>query len=164
MLLALLVFQDACMYGRTIASSKVAHVISGGGFVLFLQAENLTEDQIAGTCTNTDFSHSYLKQKTKKKSFFNTQFLCSVGKYDFWGIKLEYLCIRMKPIKNKKYLQQKFHERWATTYFFLRCRKRLVLFTCKFPMVMHFVPILHIIIFIVFFFITTKQIWNSVKC
>ena len=55
--------------------------------------------------------------------------------------------MKMKLMKNKKYLQQKFsqniHVPQTTTDFTLRVSKSYVPFTCKFPMVMHFVPILH---------------------
>ena len=53
----------------------------------------------------------------------------------------------MKLMKNKKYLQQKFS--WqvlvpqTTAAFTSRVSKSYVPFTCKFPMVLHFVPILH---------------------
>ena len=53
----------------------------------------------------------------------------------------------MKLMKNKKYLQQKFSRKvlvlQTTTNFASRVSKSYVPFTCKFPMVMHFVPILH---------------------
>ena len=55
--------------------------------------------------------------------------------------------MKMKLIKNKKYLQQKFSRKvlvpQTTADFTLRVSKSYVPFTCKFPMVMHFVPILH---------------------
>ena len=50
-------------------------------------------------------------------------------------------------MKNKKYLQQKFSQKvlvpQTTADFTLRVSKSYVPFTCKFPMVMNFVPILH---------------------
>ena len=53
----------------------------------------------------------------------------------------------MKLMKNKKYLQQKFSRKVlvpkTTADFMSRISKSYVPFTCKFPMVMHFVPILH---------------------
>ena len=53
----------------------------------------------------------------------------------------------MKLMKNKKYLQQKFSQKVlvpeTTADFTSRVSKINVPFTCKFPMVMHFVPILH---------------------
>ena len=53
----------------------------------------------------------------------------------------------MKLVKNKKYLQQKFSRKvlvpQTTADFMLRVSKSYVPFTCKFPMVMHFVLILH---------------------
>ena len=54
----------------------------------------------------------------------------------------------MKLINNKKkYLQQKFSRKvlvsQTTAYFTSRDSKSYVPFTCKFPMVMHFVPILY---------------------
>ena len=53
----------------------------------------------------------------------------------------------MKLIKNKKYLQQKFSRKvlvsQTTADFTSRDSKSYVPFTCKFPIVMHFVPILH---------------------
>ena len=55
--------------------------------------------------------------------------------------------MKMKLMKNKKYLQQKFSQKvlvpQTTTNFTSRVSKSYVPFTCKFPMVMHFVPILH---------------------
>ena len=52
----------------------------------------------------------------------------------------------MKLMKNKKYLQQKFSRNVlvpeTTADFTSRICKSYVPFTCKFPMVMHFVPIL----------------------
>ena len=55
--------------------------------------------------------------------------------------------MKMKLIKNKKYLQQKFSPKvlvpQTTADFTLRVSKSYVPFTCKFPMAMHFVPILH---------------------
>ena len=55
--------------------------------------------------------------------------------------------MKMKLIKNKKYLQQKFSRKvlvpQTTAYLTSRVSKSYVPFTCKFPMVMHFVPILH---------------------
>ena len=53
----------------------------------------------------------------------------------------------MKLMKNKKYLQLKFSQQvlipQTTADFTSRVSKSYVPFTCKFPMVMHFVPILH---------------------
>ena len=50
-------------------------------------------------------------------------------------------------MKNKKYLQRKFSRKvlvpQSTADFTLRVSKSCVRFTCKFPMVIHFVPILH---------------------
>ena len=55
--------------------------------------------------------------------------------------------MKMKLMKNKKYLQQRFSQRahvpQTTADFTWRISKSYVPFTCKFPMVMHFVPILH---------------------
>ena len=55
--------------------------------------------------------------------------------------------MKIKLMKNKKYLQQKFSRQvlvpQTTAAFTLRVNKSYVPFTCKFPMVMHFVPILH---------------------
>ena len=57
--------------------------------------------------------------------------------------------MKMKLIKNKKYLQQTISRKvlvpQTTADFTLRVSKSYmyVPFTCKFPMVMHFVPILH---------------------
>ena len=55
--------------------------------------------------------------------------------------------MKMKLMKNKKYLQQKFSGKvlvpQTTADFTSRVSKSYVPFTCKFPMVMHFVPILH---------------------
>ena len=55
--------------------------------------------------------------------------------------------MKMKMMKNKKYLQQKFSRKALvpkTTFDFTsRVSKSYVPFTCKFPMVMHFVPIPH---------------------
>ena len=55
--------------------------------------------------------------------------------------------MKMKLMKNKIYLQQK-NSRMVlvpktTAEFTSRVSKSYVPFTCKFPMVMHFVPILH---------------------
>ena len=54
--------------------------------------------------------------------------------------------MKMKLMKNKKYLQQKFSRNVlvseTTADFTSRVSKSYVPFTCKFPMVMHFVPIL----------------------
>ena len=53
----------------------------------------------------------------------------------------------MKLMKNKKYLQQKISRKGpvpqTTADFTSRVSKSYVPFTCKFPMIMHFVPILH---------------------
>ena len=55
--------------------------------------------------------------------------------------------MKMKLMKNKKCLQHKFSRMvlvlQTTADFTLRVSKSYVPFTCKFPMVMHFVPILH---------------------
>ena len=55
--------------------------------------------------------------------------------------------MKMKLMKNKKYSQQKFSRKvlvpQTTADFTLRFSKSYVPFTCKFPMVMHFVPIAH---------------------
>ena len=55
--------------------------------------------------------------------------------------------MKMKLMKNKKYLQQKFSQKvlvpQTTADFTPRVSKSYVPFTCKFPMVMNFVPILH---------------------
>ena len=48
----------------------------------------------------------------------------------------------MKLMKNKKYLQRKFSQKVPVPQT-SRVSKSDVPFTCKFPMVMHFVPILH---------------------
>ena len=53
----------------------------------------------------------------------------------------------MKLMKNKKYLQQKFSRKvlvsQTTANFTSRVSKSYIPFTCKFPMVMHFVSILY---------------------
>ena len=64
------------------------------------------------------------------------------------GIKLDFICLKMKLMKNKIYLQQKKNSRMVlvpqtTADFTSRISKSHVPFTCKFPMVMHFVPIIH---------------------
>ena len=63
------------------------------------------------------------------------------------GVKLDFICMKMKLMKNKKYLQRKCSQNLLVTQttadFTSRVSKRYVPFTCKFPMVMHFVPILH---------------------
>ena len=55
--------------------------------------------------------------------------------------------MKMKLMKSKKYLQQKFSQKvlvpQTTVNFTSSVSKSYVPFTCKFPMVMHFVPILH---------------------
>ena len=55
--------------------------------------------------------------------------------------------MKMKLMKNKKYLPQKFSQKvfvlHTTADFTSRVSKSYVPFTCKFPMVMHFVRILH---------------------
>ena len=55
--------------------------------------------------------------------------------------------MKIKLMKNKKYLQRKFSQkvliRQTTANFTSRVSKSYVPFTCKFPMGMHFVPILH---------------------
>ena len=63
------------------------------------------------------------------------------------GIKLDFISMKMKLMKNKKYLQQIFSRKvlvpQTTADFTSRVSKSYVPFTCKFSMVMHFVPILH---------------------
>ena len=55
--------------------------------------------------------------------------------------------MKMKLMKNKKYLQQTFSRKvlvlQSTANFASKVSKSYVPFTCKFPMVMHFVQILH---------------------
>ena len=55
--------------------------------------------------------------------------------------------MKMKLMKNKKYLQQKFSRKvlvpQTTADFTSRVSKSYVPFTCKFPVVMHFVLILY---------------------
>ena len=55
--------------------------------------------------------------------------------------------MKMKLMKNKKYLQQKFSQKvlvsQTTADFTSRVSKSYVPFTCKFPIVMHSVPILY---------------------
>ena len=55
--------------------------------------------------------------------------------------------MKMKLMKNKKYLQQTFSQKvlvsQTTANFTSRDSKSYVPFTCKFPIVMHFVSILH---------------------
>ena len=55
--------------------------------------------------------------------------------------------MKMKPMKNKKYLQQKCSLKvlvpQTTADFTSRASESYAPFTCKFPMVMHFVPILY---------------------
>ena len=62
------------------------------------------------------------------------------------GNKLDFICMKMKLMKNRKYLQQKFSRKvlvpQTTADFTSRVSKSYVPFTCKFPMVMNFVPIL----------------------
>ena len=62
-------------------------------------------------------------------------------------IKLDSICMKMKLMKNEKYLQQKFSRKilvpQTTADFKSRVSKSNAPFTCKFPMVMHFVSILH---------------------
>ena len=62
-------------------------------------------------------------------------------------MKLDFICMKMKLMKDKKYLQQKFSRKvlvpQTTVDFTSRVCKSYVSFTCKFPVVMHFVPILH---------------------
>ena len=50
--------------------------------------------------------------------------------------------MKMKLMKNKKYLQQKCSPQ-TTAVFTSRVSKSCVPFTCKFPIVLHFVLILH---------------------
>ena len=89
--------------------------------------------------------------KNQRKITYDKEFskVKSMGlKYmNFWkGIKLDFICMKMKLMKNKKYLQQKFS--WnvlipeTTADFTSTVGKSYVPFTCKFPTVMHFVPIL----------------------
>ena len=63
------------------------------------------------------------------------------------GIKLDFICIKMKLMKNAKYSQQNFSRKvlvpQSTANFMSRVSKSYVPFTCKFPMAMYFVPILH---------------------
>ena len=63
------------------------------------------------------------------------------------GIKLDFIYMKMKLLKNKKYLQRKCSQKvpvpQTTVDFTSRISKSYVPFTCKFPMVMHFVTILH---------------------
>ena len=63
------------------------------------------------------------------------------------GIKLYFICMKMKLMNNKKYLQQKFSRKVlvpkTTADFTSRVSKSHVPLTCKFPMVMHFMLILH---------------------
>ena len=67
--------------------------------------------------------------------------------YFYKVIKLGFICMKMKLTKNKKYLQRKFSQKvlvpQTTADFTSRVSKSYAPFTCKFPMVMHFVPILH---------------------
>ena len=62
-------------------------------------------------------------------------------------IKPDFICKKLKLIKSKKYLQQKFS--WkvfvpeTATDFTFRVNKSYVPFTCKFPVVMYFALILH---------------------
>ena len=59
--------------------------------------------------------------------------------------------MKIKLMKNEKYLQHKFSQKavqkvlvpQTTADFTLRVSKSYAPFTCKFPMVMHFVEILH---------------------
>ena len=55
--------------------------------------------------------------------------------------------MKMKLMKNKKYLQQKFSRKvllpQTTADFTSKVSKSYVPFTCKFPMVMYFVPFLY---------------------
>ena len=64
----------------------------------------------------------------------------------FKGIKLDFISKKMKLMTNKKYLQQKFSRQvpipQTTAAFTSRVSKSYVPFTCKFPMVMHFMLIL----------------------
>ena len=63
------------------------------------------------------------------------------------SIKLDCICMKMKLMENKIYLQQNFLRKvlvqQTTADLTLRVSKSYVPFTCKFPMIMHFVPILH---------------------
>ena len=62
------------------------------------------------------------------------------------GLKFDFICMKMKLMKNKKYFQQKFPRNVlvpeTTTDFTSRVSKSYVPFSCKFLIVMHFVPIL----------------------
>ena len=57
------------------------------------------------------------------------------------------ICMKLKLMKDKKNLQQKFSRKvlvpQTTVYFTSRVIKSYVPFSCKFPMVMHFVPLLN---------------------
>ena len=63
------------------------------------------------------------------------------------GIKLDFICMKMKLMKNKTYWQQNFSRQalvpQTKAAFMSRVSKSYVPFTCKFPMVIHFVPLLH---------------------
>ena len=63
------------------------------------------------------------------------------------GIKLDFVCMKIKLMKNNKYLQQKCSckvlVQKPTTDFTSRVGKSYVPFTCKFPMIMYFVLDLH---------------------
>ena len=63
------------------------------------------------------------------------------------GNEIDFICMKMKLMKNKKYLQQTFSRKvlvpQTTADFTPRIITSYVPFTCKFPMVMNFVPILH---------------------
>ena len=62
------------------------------------------------------------------------------------GNKLDFICMKMKLMKNKKYLPQKFSRKvlvpQTTADFTSRVSKSYVPFTCKFPMVMNFMQTL----------------------
>ena len=63
------------------------------------------------------------------------------------GLKLDFICMKMKLMKNKKYLKQNFSRSvlvpQTTADFTSRVSKSYVPFTCIFPMVMYFVPNLY---------------------
>ena len=78
------------------------------------------------------------------------------------GIKLDFICMKMKLMKNKKNLQQKFSQKvlvpQTTAKFMSRISKSYVPFTCKFTMVMHFVPMQVKNQFFSMFLVTTKLV------
>ena len=59
------------------------------------------------------------------------------------GMHFDFIRMKMKLVKNKKYLQKNFHDITQTTADFMPIvSKSYVPFTCKFPVVMYFVLIL----------------------